>query len=129
MRFSLSAAVTALVAAVLLAPAAPALAKGPITIQQCFVTVPKPASKLAGGTQIVYVVTGTKVATHVTFQVAYRNSDHKYLRSVTDTGQFSPGATINHHFDLFNDVTYGGKSVQTCNAVKVVWMDGTTWKI
>jgi hypothetical protein len=127
-RFSLSAAVTALVAAVLLAPAAPALAKGPISIQQCFVTVPKPASKLASGTQIVYVNRGTKIATHITFTVAYRNSDSHYLRTVTDTGQFSPGSTINHHFDLFNDVTYGGKSVQTCNATKVVWMDGTIWK-
>lgn len=128
MRFSFTAAAAALVAAAVLAPAAPALAKSPITILQCFVTVPKPASKLGGGTQIDYVNHGTKVATHVTFTVAYRNSDNHYLRTVTDTGQFAPGATINHHFNLYNDVTYGGKTVQTCNATKVVWMDGTTWK-
>ena len=130
MRFFFSVVGGAAIAAGLLAPSVPALAaSNPIQIKQCFVTVPKAMSKTASGTQIVYVNHGSKVATHVTFAVAYRNSETHFLRKVIDQGQFAPGATINHHFDLYNDITYGGKTVQSCNAVAVTWMDGTKWQI
>ena len=100
-------------------------ATNPIVIQQCFVTVPKAMSKTASGTQIVYTNTARKVATHVTFTVAYRNSANNFVRRVTDVGEFSPGAQVDHHFDLYSDITYGGKAVQSCKATKVVWADGT----
>jgi hypothetical protein len=101
-------------------------ASNPIVIQQCFITVPKAMSKLATGTQIVYTNTARKVATHVTFTVAYRNSASNFVRRVTDVGEFSPGAQVDHHFDLYSDVTYGGKTVQSCRATHVVWADGTS---
>jgi hypothetical protein len=117
-------------AALVLSMIGPATAAtNPITIQQCFVTVPKTMSKLASGTQIVYVNHGSKTASQVTFTVAYRNSASHFVRRVNDTGEFAPGAVINHHFDLYNDVTYGGKTVQSCSAAHVRWSDGTSWSI
>jgi len=102
-------------------------AKNPISIQQCFVQVPKPLSKHASGTTIVYVNNGSKTATSVTFQVGYRNSDHNYLRRVTDQGNFQPGVQVDHSFQLYNDVTYGGKNTSSCAAISVTWSDGSKW--
>lgn len=99
----------------------------PITIQQCFVTVPKALSKTASGTQIVYVNNGPKTAQSVTFVVGYRNAAQHFIRRITDYGTFTPGTAINHHFDLYNDVTYAGKQTQSCYPVSVKWADGTTW--
>ena len=110
-----------------LGPVTAGAASNPITIEQCFITVPKAMSKLASGTQIVYTNSSSKTATHVTFAVAYRNSATHFLRKVTDDGTFAPGAKINHHFDLYNDVTYGGKTTQSCKAVAVKYSDGTSW--
>jgi hypothetical protein len=107
---------------------APVLAaSNPISIAHCFITEPKPMSKLAGGTQIDYVNTSSKFAKNVTFGVGYRNAENHFYRKVTDVGNFAPGATINHHFDLFNDVTYAGKQTTSCSAISVKWSDGTTW--
>jgi len=88
-----------------------------VHIAQCFVTQPKLMSKRASGTQIVYHNSGAHTYSSVTFVVGYRNSDSNYLRKVTDHGAFAPGATINHHFDLYNDVTFGGKATQVCGAI------------
>jgi hypothetical protein len=88
-----------------------------VKISQCFVTQPKMLSKRASGTQIVYHNSGTHTYTSVTFVVGYRNSGSNYLRKVTDHGTFAPGTTINHHFPLYNDVTYGGKATQSCGAI------------
>ena len=88
-----------------------------VKIDQCFVQAPKLMSKLASGTQIVYENTGHKTYTSVTFVIGYRNSETEYLRKVTDQGTFAPGAKINHHFLLYNDVTYGGKNTTTCGAI------------
>lgn len=118
----------AFLACVQLAPAPPAHAStNPISIQQCFITVPKAMSKLGSGTQIDYTNRGHKTATQVTFAVGYRNAANHFLRRVVDDGNFAPGVQIVHHFDLYNDVTYGGKTVQSCSAIKVRWADGTTW--
>jgi hypothetical protein len=102
-------------------------ASNPILIEHCFVTQPKPLSKLAGGTQIVYVNKGTKRATKITFGVGYRNAENNFYRRVTDVGSFTPGTQVDHHFDLFNDVTYAGKQTSSCSALSVKWSDGTTW--
>lgn len=102
-------------------------ASNPITIKQCFVQVPKPLSKNASGTTIVFVNKGTKTATHITFQVVYRNSANKFVRRVEDTGDFEPGVVVDHSYKLFNDVTYGGKTTQACAAVSVTFGDGTKW--
>ncbi len=102
-------------------------ANNPITIKQCFVQVPKPLSHTASGTTIVYVNNGPKTATHVTFQVVYRNAENKFIRRVTDNGEFQPGVVVDHSFKLFNDVTYAGKQTQACAAVAVTWADGTKW--
>jgi hypothetical protein len=115
--------------ALALPPAVAPAAQNPIVIEQCFITVPKAMSKLASGTQIVYVNHSSKTAKHVTFAVAYRNSETHYLRKVTDDGTFAPGTKINHHFDLYNDITYGGKTVQSCNPVSVKFSDGSSWSI
>jgi hypothetical protein len=110
-------------------PIGQAVAAGnPISIQQCFITAPKALSKNASGTQIVYVNRGMKTAAHVTFGVGYRNSDNHFDRKVTDDGNFAPGVTIDHHFDLYKDVTYGGKAARYCYATSVTWADGTIWK-
>jgi hypothetical protein len=122
-------ALAAAFVAALALPPAMASAANPIVIEQCFVTVPKAMSKLASGTQIVYVNRSAKTAKHVTFAVGYRNSSNHYLRRVIDDGNFAPGVKINHHFDLFNDVIYGGKTTQSCNAVAVKFSDGTSWSI
>jgi hypothetical protein len=118
-------------AGVLLAAIAPvaqsqAAGAGPISISQCFVTVPKAMSKKASGTQIDYTNLGPKTAKHITFAVKYRNSETTYLRKVIDDGTFTPNAPVVHHFSLYNDVTYGGKAA-TCSAVLVIWADGTKW--
>jgi len=113
--------------ALLITPAPAAAAGNPITIVQCFVTVPKAMSKLASGTQIDYINVTKKVATQVEFMVAYRNSAHNFRRTVTDSGTFAPAAQIQHHFDLYSDVTFGGKTVQSCAAIKVTFADGTVW--
>ena len=125
-RFSMGAVVAATLALGLV-PAGASAASNPIQIEQCFVTVPKAMSKLASGTQIVYVNKSSKTASHVTFAVGYRNSESHFLRKVTDDGKFAPGAKINHHFDLYNDVTYGGKTTQSCSAISVKYSDGSAW--
>jgi len=102
-------------------------ATNPITVSQCFVIQPKLMSKLAGGTQIVYVNNGSKTASKVTFAVGYRNAENKFYRKVTDVGSFQPHVQVDHRFDLYNDVTYAGKQTSSCAAIKVVWSDGSTW--
>lgn len=104
----------------------PASAAAPVLVKQCFVTSPKPLSKNAGGTQIDYIIYGKKTAAAITFAVTYRNAQQNFVRTVTDTGSFAPGVQINHHFDLFNDVTYAGKQA-TCVPTKVKWQDSTLW--
>jgi len=132
MRFLRSAIIAAAVVASL-GPSAPLSAQtsmaghNPIKITQCFITEPKPLSKKAGGTQINYVNMGHQNATNITFAVAYRNAESHYLRKITDTGVFVPGAEVQHHFSLFNDVTYAGKQTQGCQAIAVTWADGTHW--
>ena len=88
-----------------------------VKIVQCFITAPKLMSKKASGTQIVYANMGTHTYSSVTFAVGYRNSESNYLRRVTDQGTFAPGTKIDHHFSLYNDVTYGGKATTACGAI------------
>lgn len=101
--------------------------KNPITISQCFITHPKPMSKNAGGTQIDYVNNGPKTATQIIFAVGYRNAQEHFLRKVTDIGSFAPGNPVQHHFSLFNDVTYAGTTTTSCSAVVVTFSDGSRW--
>ena len=105
-----------------------AAAANPITIVHCFVTQPKPLSHNASGTQIVYINESHKTAKSITFQVSYRNAESKFTRKVTDQGDFQPGTQIDHHFDLFKDVTYAGKNVQSCYAIQVKFSDGSIWR-
>ncbi len=119
----LSALIVLLSASSLAASAAP----GPIVIQQCFITVPKHLSQKASGTQITYINQGHVNATKVTFAVGYRNSNEKYLRKVEDVGSFAPGVPVDHHFDLYNDVQFGGKTTTSCSVVNVVFANGKTW--
>jgi hypothetical protein len=114
--FALLTAIAIFAVAIPVLTAAPAGA-APVTINQCFVTKPKPLSKNAGGTQIVWTNTGTKTLSHVTFQVGYRNADTNLLRRVTDSGEFAPGSKMDHHFPLFNDVTYAGTTTRSCTVV------------
>ena len=123
-RLSLGLVLSAAVAGISMAPAA---AAAPVLVKQCFVSPPKPLSKTAGGTQIDYIISGKKNASAITFAVAYRNAAQHFLRTVTDYGTFSPGVQINHHFSLYNDVTYAGKQVQSCVPIKVKWADSTLW--
>lgn len=111
-----AATVTASAAVATTAPANAAYLPG-IKIEQCFVTVPKAMSKKASGTQIVYVNTTNATLTKITFAVGYRNSNETYLRKVVDQGVFGPGHTVNHHFALYNDVIFGGKTTTTCGAI------------
>jgi hypothetical protein len=115
--------------AVGLTPTPTPAATSHIQIEQCFVTVPKHFSHNASGTQIVYVNRGWKAATSITFAVAYRNAQNNFLRRVTDQGNFQPGVTINHHFALYNDITYAGKQTGGCKATHVTWADGTHWSL
>ena len=123
-RLPLGLVLSAAVAGISMAPAA---AAAPVLVKQCFVSQPKPLSKTAGGTQIDYIIYGKKNASAITFAVAYRNAAQHFLRTVTDYGTFSPGVQINHHFSLYNDVTYAGKQVQSCVPIKVKWADSTLW--
>ncbi|HKU82142.1 MAG TPA: hypothetical protein VJP76_08235 [Candidatus Tumulicola sp.] len=116
-----------LTAALAGAALAPAVAATPVLVKQCFVTQPKPLSKTASGTQIDYIIYGKKAASQITFAVGYRNAAQHFLRTVTDYGSFSPGTQINHHFSLYNDVTYAGHQVSSCVPVKVKWADSTLW--
>ena len=104
-----------------------AQAAAPVLVKQCFVSEPKPLSKNAGGTQIDYIIYGKKNASQITFAVGYRNAAQHFLRTVTDYGNFSPGTEIQHHFSLYNDVTYAGKQVTSCVPTKVKWADSTLW--
>ena len=104
-------------------------AYNPITVRQCFISVPKHFSHKAGGTQITYVNTGKKTAVKVTIAVGYRNAEGNYLRRVDDVGTFAPGTPVDHHFSLYSDVTYAGKQTTSCRAVAVKWADGTSWHI
>jgi hypothetical protein len=101
--------------------------KNPITISQCFITQPKPLSKTASGTQIDYVNNGSKTATNIIFAVGYRNAQEHFVRKVTDVGNFAPGQSVQHHFSLYNDVTYAGTKTASCSAIAVTWSDGTRW--
>ncbi|HTZ54337.1 MAG TPA: hypothetical protein VMB20_04690 [Candidatus Acidoferrum sp.] len=115
-----------LIAVFALSVGAIAQTRPPITVQQCFVTVPKHMSTKASGTQITYTNTGHQMASKVTFAVSYKNSGGNYLRRVSDVGSFAPGATIDHHFDLYNDVTFGGKTAH-CSVVSVTFANGHVW--
>lgn len=99
----------------------------PITISQCFVIQPKALSKTAGGTQIDFVNNGPKTATNIIFAVGYRNAQEHFLRKVTDSGSFAPGQPVQHHYALYNDVTYSGAKTSSCSAVAVTFSDGTRW--
>ncbi|HEV8020981.1 MAG TPA: hypothetical protein VGP41_06925 [Candidatus Lustribacter sp.] len=88
-----------------------------VKVLQCFVTVPKHFSKKASGTQIVYVNMGTRPLSSVTFAVGYRNSAENFVRKVVDQGMFAPGVKVNHHFDLYSDVEFGGKATTLCGAI------------
>jgi hypothetical protein len=79
-----------------------------IHVTQCFITQPKVLSKNASGTQIVYTNIGSKTYSTITFAVGYRNSANNFV---------GPGAKINHHFALYNDVTFGGKATTLCGAI------------
>jgi hypothetical protein len=107
------------------APAAAAYT--PVSVKQCFVSSPKPFSKNAGGTQIDYIIYGKKNAESITFAVGYRNAAQHFLRTVTDYGNFAPGTEIQHHFSLYNDVTYAGKQVTSCVPTKVKFADSSVW--
>jgi hypothetical protein len=102
-------------------------ASNPIKISQCFVQVPKPLSHNASGTTIVWTNVSNKPATNVTFQVVYRNAETKFIRRVSDAGDFEPGVQVDHSYKLFNDVTYAGKNTQACAAVSVTFADGSKW--
>ena len=41
-------------------------------------------------------------------------------------GRAAPGATVDHHFALYNDVTFGGKAAQ-CTAISVPFANGHVW--
>lgn len=125
MRFLLT---SAAVLSATLSFAAPAFAANPIQVQQCFVSVPKAMSTKGSGTQINYVNRGKQAAEQVTFEVGYRNALGHFLRTVTDVGDFGPGTLIQHHFSLYNDVTYSGKHTSSCRAIRVKWADGTSWR-
>jgi hypothetical protein len=128
MNVSRCAVIAALfIAAIVPAPQAVMASPNPISIAQCFVTQPKPMSKVAGGTQIDYTNRGTQNATQVTFAVGYRNAAQSFVRRITDYGTFSPNVEVMHHFQLYNDVTYAGKQVKFCYATMVKWADGSTW--
>jgi hypothetical protein len=114
--FAFLIAIAVLAVAIPVLTATPAGA-APVTINQCFVTKPKPLSKNAGGTQIVWTNTGTKTLSNVTFQVGYRNAENNYLRRVTDSGEFAPGTKLDHHFSLFNDVVFAGTTTRSCTVV------------
>jgi hypothetical protein len=117
-------------AAIVSSSAAPVVAaSGPIVVSQCFITQPKVLSKLASGTQIDYTNISHKTAVQVTFAVGYRNAQSNFLRRVIDTGTFTPNTAVVHHFDLYNDVTYAGKTVHGCSAIAVKFADGTKWSI
>jgi hypothetical protein len=112
-----------------LTPVAPSqAAANPIAISQCYVTAPKPMSKKASGTQIVYMNMGSRVATHIVFLVSYRNAESHFTRRQIDDGMFAPHAPISHHFSLYSDVTYAGKTA-SCQAIAVTWANGTMWKM
>ena len=117
----------ALAVAIVGSSIAPASAAAPVLIKQCFVSPPKPLSKNASGTQIDYIIYGKKNASSITFLVGYQNAAQKFLRRVTDYGTFAPGVEIQHHLDLYNDVTYAGKAVSSCVPVQVKWADSTLW--
>jgi hypothetical protein len=102
-------------------------APNPIAIQQCFVTVPKLASHKASGTQITYTNTSNRPISKVSFGVVYRNSEGTFKRRIDDVGDFAPGAQVDHHFDTYNDITYGGKKVESCKAIAVTFGDGSMW--
>lgn len=123
-RLSLGVVLCSAIAAV---SSVPAQAAAPVLVKQCFVTSPKPLSKNASGTQIDYIIYGKKAAASITFAVGYRNAAQHFLRTVTDYGTFSPGTEIQHHFDLYNDVTYAGKQVSSCIPTRVKWVDSTLW--
>ena len=90
--------------------------------------VVEPLAKTASGTQIVYTNRSAKNVARITFTVFYQNAEHEFSRTIPDVGNFAPNATINHHFDLYNDVTYAGKAVSYCKATYVQFVDGTVWK-
>jgi hypothetical protein len=105
----------------------PAQAATPILIKSCVVVKPAPLSHKPRGTQITYVILGSKTVSSVTFAVGYRNASQHYLRRVTDVGTFSPGATIDHTLSLYNDVTYAGAQTSMCVPTEVKYAGGTVW--
>lgn len=104
-----------------------AQAATPILVKSCTVAKPRPLSNKPRGTQIVYVILGSKTVSSVTFAVGYRNASSHYLRRVTDEGTFSPGATIDHLLSLYNDVTYSGSQTSLCVPTEVKYAGGTVW--
>jgi len=125
--FTRASAAALLAAAAVAVSAGPAQAAAPVLIKSCTVVKPKPMSHLANGTNIVYVILGSKTAASITFAVGYRNASSHYLRRVTDVGTFSPGVTINHTLTLYNDVTYSGAQTSSCFPTEVKWAGGTVW--
>ncbi len=104
-----------------------AQAATPILIKSCTVAKPAPLSHSPRGTDITYVILGSKTVSSITFAVGYRNASSHYLRRVTDVGTFSPGATISHLLPLYKDVTYAGAQTSLCVPTEVKYAGGTVW--
>ena len=100
-------------------------APNPISISQCVPGKPALMSKNVGPFHISW----TNVSSHVAKEVIFAVSWQTYTRRATDIGQqgFAPNQLIEHTYDIFSDVKYYAGTHATCKAVKVVFVNGTTW--
>ena len=85
-----------------------------VKIVRCEVLAPPPFSRRASGTRIVWVNAGPTILHIVSFVIGYRVAGGAVERSVDDVGLFAPGTRIDHRFDTFKDVQFGGAKTSSC---------------
>jgi hypothetical protein len=85
----------------------------PVTVLGCIVT-PDLNGRLANGTRIVFVNTGSTVLHSITFDIDYHTLDNEAYRTITDAGTFAPGVRIDHHYDAFIGTSYNGNQTKSC---------------
>jgi len=85
----------------------------PVAVLACYVT-PNAMTEQATGIDIVYVNMGATTLHHISFDVSYHTIDADVPGSVEDTGTFSPGVHIDHHFDTFEGQSFIAGSPARC---------------
>jgi hypothetical protein len=101
----------------------------PVQISQCHLNYATSGGPLIlwsapGALHITFSDAAQKAATEIKFRITLANQQEV----VQDVGTFSPGASVDHTFDVFHHYRAGASMPQpSCAVIFVKFADGTEW--